>query len=124
MKSAKCKSLSKTKDKRENNSPNNLSKRKIKSSNCQKTKAKPQAMYHIFLIKQKVNEGLYNTLEAANKIRAEAEADKRQLAEDNIVLNEKITHRDSKVMEDRELVKLNGKKVNALDQKRTDLTRK
>jgi len=63
-------------------------------------------------------------LEAANKIRAEAEADKRQLAEDNIVLNEKITHRDSKVMEDRELVKLNGKKVSALDQKRTDLTRK
>lgn len=63
-------------------------------------------------------------MEAANKIRAEAEADKRQLAEDNIVLNEKITHRDSKVMEDRELVKLNGKKVNALDQKRTDLTRK
>jgi len=36
---------------------------------------------------QKVNEGLYNTLETANKIRADAEAEVRKLAEDNTILN-------------------------------------
>lgn len=50
-----------------------------------------------FVTIQKVNEGLYNTLEAANRIRAEAEADIRKFAEDNSILNEKITHKDNKV---------------------------
>ena len=36
---------------------------------------------------KKVNEGLYNTLEAANKIRADAEAEVRKIAEDNTILN-------------------------------------
>ncbi len=41
----------------------------------------------LFLKYQKVNEGLYNTLQASNKIRAEAEAEVRRLIDDNSVLN-------------------------------------
>ena len=63
---------------------------------------------------QKVNEGLYNTLETSNKIRAEAEADLRKVAEDNTILNEKITHKDNKVNEERNNIELNHKKVSVL----------
>ena len=51
---------------------------------------------------QKVNEGLYSTLEAANKMRAEAEAQVRQLIEDNSVLNEKIIGKDTNLTEARQ----------------------
>lgn len=36
-------------------------------------------MYPTILL-EKVNEGLYNTLEAANKIRADSEAEARKIA--------------------------------------------
>jgi hypothetical protein len=57
-------------------------------------------------------------------MRAEAESEKRQLTEDNIILNEKITHRDSKVIEDRQTIRISEKKVGALEQKVSDLRRK
>ena len=76
------------------------------------------------LIFQKVNEGLYNTLEAANRMRADAEAEIRKIAEDNTVLNEKITHKDNKVNQQRKVIELNLKKLSVLQQKRTDATRK
>ena len=63
---------------------------------------------------QKVNEGLYNTLETANKIRADAEAEIRKIAEDNSILNEKITHKDNKVNEDRKKIEENQKKLSVL----------
>jgi predicted nucleic acid-binding Zn-ribbon protein len=73
---------------------------------------------------QKVNEGLYNTLEAANKIRAEAEADLRKVTEDNSVLNEKITHKDTKVSEERKSINLNRRHLAVLEQRKTDAQRK
>lgn len=73
---------------------------------------------------QKVNEGLFNTLETANKIRADAQSEVRKYAEDNTILNEKITHKDNKVSEDRKTIQLNLKKLSVLEQKKTDATRK
>ncbi len=69
MISAKCNKLYSKKDK---NAKTLLSSYKINNSkfkNSSKISPKPSAMY-IFTHIQKVNEGLYNTLQAANKIRA------------------------------------------------------
>jgi hypothetical protein len=57
-------------------------------------------------------------------MRAEAESEVRRISEDNNILNEKITHKDSKNNEDRKNIDLNIKKVSALEQKKTDLQRK
>lgn len=67
---------------------------------------------------------MYNTLEAANRIRAEAESELRKYVEDNSILNEKITHKDNKVNEDRKAILLNLKKLSVLEQKKTDVNRK
>ena len=53
-------------------------------------------------------------METANKIRADAEAEVRKIAEDNSILNEKITHKDNKVNEDRKNIELNHKKNSVL----------
>ena len=44
--------------------------------------------------------------------------------EDNSILNEKITHKDNKVNEDRKAILLNLKKLSVLEQKKTDVNRK
>lgn len=78
----------------------------------------------ICVIMQKVHEGLYKTLEAANKMRAEADAEIRRLAEDNTIVNEKIVHKDNTVIEDKLKIMLNGKKLVSLQQKKIDAKRK
>jgi hypothetical protein len=67
---------------------------------------------------------LYKTLEAANKMRADSDAETRKFAEDNTVLNEKIVHKDNVVIEDKLKIILNTKKINSLDQKKIDAQRK
>ena len=57
-------------------------------------------------------------------MRAEAETEVRELSEDTSIINEKVTHRDSKVTEDRADIIINAKKVAALEQKKIDRQRK
>lgn len=73
---------------------------------------------------QKVHEGLYKTLEAANKMRADSDADGRKFAEDNTIINEKIVHKDNIVIEDKLKILLNTKKISSLQQKKIDAQRK
>jgi hypothetical protein len=44
--------------------------------------------------------------------------------EDNSILNEKITHKDNKVNEERKTIELNYKKLSVLEQKKSDANRK
>ena len=67
---------------------------------------------------------MYSTLETANKMRAEAEADVRQIAEDTTVLNEKIIAKDNNLIESRQEVVLTAKKLSVLEQKKIDAKRK
>lgn len=57
-------------------------------------------------------------------MRAEAETEGRNLSEDSSIINEKITHKDSKVSDDRASVMQNAKKLGALEQKKIDHQRK
>ena len=57
-------------------------------------------------------------------MRAEAETEVRDLSEDTSIINEKVTHRDSKVTDDRANIILNSKKIGALEQKKIDQQRK
>ena len=57
-------------------------------------------------------------------MRAEAEADVRQIAEDTTVLNEKIIAKDNNLIESRQEVVLTAKKLSVLEQKKIDAKRK
>ena len=57
-------------------------------------------------------------------MRAEAETQVRTLSEDSSIINEKITHKDSKVSEDRATIILTSKKLGVLEQKKIDQQRK
>lgn len=57
-------------------------------------------------------------------MRADSDADTRKLAEDNTILNEKIVHKDNLVIEDRQKILLNTKKLGSLEQKKIDAQRK
>ena len=57
-------------------------------------------------------------------MRADAEAQVRQLAEDNTVLNEKIIAKDNNITQARQETFLIAKKLSVLEQKKTEAKRK
>jgi hypothetical protein len=57
-------------------------------------------------------------------MRADSDAESRKFADENTILNEKIVHKDNVVIEDKQKIVLNTKKIGSLEQKKIDAQRK